>query len=95
MYSWLDRDVELIKGKNKKEIFHGEAPKTYVDITYHGGCKYTLDNAYVLRSMISVLSIKLRESLREDIGGVYGVRATGGAYNEPKEKYEHQYLFQL
>ncbi|MGE5356141.1 MAG: M16 family metallopeptidase [Deltaproteobacteria bacterium] len=85
--SWLNRNVDLIKGNNKKEIFQGEAPKAYVDITYHGDYKWTLDNNYILRSLIDVLRIKLRESLREDIGGVYGVRASGGGFNEPKEAY--------
>ena len=85
--SWLDRNVDLSSGNIRKEIFLGAAPKTYVDMTYHGDFKWTPDNSYVIRSLIDVLRIKLRESLREDIGGVYGVRASGGAYNEPKETY--------
>ncbi|MBK7094309.1 MAG: insulinase family protein [Saprospiraceae bacterium] len=85
--SWLDRNVDLVKGNVRKEVFQGSAPKAYVDITYHGDFKWTADNGYIIRSLIDVLRIKLRESLREDIGGVYGVRASGGGYNEPKETY--------
>jgi zinc protease len=85
--SWLDRNVDLANGIIRKEIFQGAAPKAYVDLTYHGSFKWTVENSYVIRSLIDVLRIKLRESLREDIGGVYGVRASGGGYNEPKETY--------
>ena len=85
--SWLDRNVDLIKGNHKKELFQGTAPKAYVDITYHDDFNWSVNNSYVIRSLINILRIKLRESLREDIGGVYGVRASGGGYNEPKETF--------
>ncbi len=83
----IDRNVEMLKGNVKKTLYYGEAPKTYVDITFHGPFEWNKDNEYVLKSMVNVLRIKLRESLREDKGGVYGVRVYGYASNEPKEKY--------
>ena len=84
---WVDRNVDMRKGAIQETIYHGEAPKTYVDITYHGGFDWSVDNQYVINSLVKVMSIKLRESLREDKGGVYGVGVRGSGYNEPKEKY--------
>ncbi len=84
---WIDRDVNMKSGFISKKEYKGEAPKTFVDLTFHGDFDYTKDNQYVLSSMSKILSIKLRESLREDKGGVYGVRVNGYAVNEPKEKY--------
>lgn len=85
--NWIDRNTELVQGKIEKNIYQGAAPKAYVDITYHGDFKWNPDNAYILRSLIDVLRIKLRETMREDMGGVYGVRVGGGSYNEPKQQY--------
>jgi len=84
---WIDRNVNMKNGHIVKKEYKGEAPKTFVDLTYHGDFKYNKDNEYVLNSLSKILSIKLRESLREDKGGVYGVRVGGYASNEPKERY--------
>jgi len=83
----IDRHVYMQNGQIKKTLYYGEAPKTYVDITFHGDFDWNKDNEYILNSMVNVLKIKLRESLREDKGGVYGVRVYGYASNEPKENY--------
>lgn len=85
--NWIDRNINLKPGVVKKTIYYGEAPKTYVDITFHGDFAWNKDNEYVLNSLVDVLKIKLRESLREDKGGVYGVRVYGYASNEPRERY--------
>jgi len=37
--------------------------------------------------MVSYLRIKLRETMREDMGGVYGVRVSGGGKYKPREEY--------
>jgi len=84
---WIDRGVRMKKGLIKKQVFNGEAPKTFVDLTYHGDFNWSMDNSFVLSSLVKVMSIKLRESLREDKGGVYGVRVNGWGSNEPIEKY--------
>lgn len=85
--NWIDRNKRMKEGFITKKEYKGEAPKTFVDLTYHGDFNYNKDNEYILKSLSKILSIKLRESLREDKGGVYGVRVGGYANNEPIEKY--------
>lgn len=85
--NWIDRGKSYKSGHIAKKEYNGEAPKTFVDLTYHGKFDYSKNNEYVLNALSKILSIKLRESLREDKGGVYGVRVSGYASNEPKEKY--------
>lgn len=58
-----------------------------MDITYHGAFDWDDQNRYQLTSMIDLLRIKLREALREDKGGVYGVSVNGGAQLEPIPTY--------
>ena len=46
-----------------------------------------MDERFALRSTVDVLRIRLRELLREDKGGVYGVSVQGELVREPKEAY--------
>jgi len=54
---------------------------------WHGDFEYNKDNNYVMNSALAYLRIKLREKLREDLGGVYGVRVSGGGTKKPREQY--------
>ena len=85
--SWKDVNADYKPGKNEVEFGMGKAPKSQVDMTFHGEFKWNEKNRYVLRSMIDVLRIKLRESMREDMGGVYGVRISGSGSQSPKPRY--------
>jgi zinc protease len=54
---------------------------------FHGGFEWNDWNNYVFQSMIDLMRIKLREAMREDKGGVYGVSLYGGSSKEPVEEY--------
>ena len=85
--TWKDVGIEAIKGGLKETITNGVAPKTNVHMFWHGGYDYNKDNNYVMSSALAYLRIKLREKLREDLGGVYGVRVSGGGSKKPREQY--------
>lgn len=96
----IDRDdtpksdgVQYVTGNNSDEFEHGIAEKSQVEILYHGPFDYTPENIYTFKSMIEVLRIKLRESLREDKGGVYGVRVSNSLENKPVPKYAIRIAF--
>ena len=46
-------------------------------IVFHGDAKWSLDEAHQIGSRAEVLRTRLREELREDRGGVYGVAERG------------------
>jgi len=85
---WKDVGRNYIKGVNKDRFKKGVAPKTNVDITFHGDYEYNKDNNYLLSSVIAYLRIKLRETMREDMGGVYGVRLSENVDKKPRERYD-------
>ncbi len=85
--TWKDLDIVPVKGGLKDRIAKGVAPKTNVHMYWHGDFEYNEANRYLISSMQAYLRIKLRESLREDLGGVYGVRVSGGGTKKPKERY--------
>lgn len=85
--TWKDLGVRKPSGVVTKNWNRGEAPKTYVDITYHGPFEWNDINRYQFGAMVDLLRIKLRESLREDKGGVYGVGVSGAPSLEPIPNY--------
>jgi zinc protease len=85
--SYRNLGIELAPGVVDTIIRRGQAPKALVDITFHGDFDYTPANRYQFASMLSVLRIKMREQLREALGGVYGVRLNGTNNRIPKEQY--------
>ncbi len=85
--SFKDLDINIVDGVVNKKIKRGKAPKTTVNIVYHGKYDYDKKVNYELRSMVDVMRIKLRESMREDKGGVYGVSVSSNTSKVPQEKY--------
>ena len=84
---WKDIGIKVTDGKIQDRFKMGAAPKTNVEMYFHGPFDYDKDKSYELSSMLAYIRIKMRESLREDKGGVYGVRVSGGGTNKPREQY--------
>lgn len=85
--SWKDVNADLPTGTIEKTWVRGAAPKALVEMVYHGEFDYTPDNRYAFTSLISALRIKLREAMREDKGGVYGVTVRSVARQRPDTTY--------
>ncbi|NNF22579.1 MAG: insulinase family protein [Saprospiraceae bacterium] len=85
--TWKDIGLEYFPGQLRRSFKNGEAPKTQVELFFHGDFEYSPENAYKFNSMLDYLRIKLREELREDKGGVYGVGLFGSASKTPRERY--------
>ncbi|GAB5553312.1 MAG: insulinase family protein [Saprospiraceae bacterium] len=82
-----DLGIRLAPGKIDTLITRGTAPKSIVDLTFHGDFDYTGKNRYEFNAMLAVLRIQLREQLREELGGVYGVNVTGFNTKRPNPFY--------
>lgn len=74
---WKDIGIKAPKGKIVKVVKKGVEPKSYVQLHSHGKFEWTMQNRLEFNALMGVLRIKLRENLREDKGGVYGVGANG------------------
>lgn len=68
------KDVGLrpVQGPLKKEVRKGTEPKSFIRMFWNGQAPYSDSEQLKLSAMIEVLNIKLIESLREDLSGVYG-----------------------
>jgi zinc protease len=91
--TWKDIGDRFPEGPIDSVFNRGTAPKTLVQLVYHGTDTYHPDTAYLLQSLIEVARIKLREELREEEGGVYGVSISGSQVNHPVEQYSIRISF--
>jgi zinc protease len=91
--NWKDNSIEKPIGYILSDVEMGNTPKTFVGINKHGSFKYSEEEALKFDAMVKILSIILRESLREDKGGVYGVSVQGAVSREPKEKFAVNIMF--
>jgi zinc protease len=85
--TWQDNNMDLISGPKDETVYKGIEPKSYVTLVFSGPFEFNRDNNFALQNMLKVLEIKLRENLREDRGGVYGVGAYGSGSAEPKQRF--------
>ena len=81
-----DPGVRRIGGVVKKSWNLGSEPKARVSVVFHGEEKWSRDKERDMFILSSVASIRLREILREDMGGVYGVGAGGQLSRPPREE---------
>jgi len=85
--TWRDLDIDPPTGVIEKKVFKGIEQKGRVQITFTGDFEWDRQNRYDFQSMVSTFRIKLREILREDSGGTYGVRVIGRPQKDPESRY--------
>ncbi len=85
--TWRDEGVDYPTGIITKTVRRGLEPKAQTAIIFPGRYTYSRENVYALRSLTEVLDIILREKLREDLGGTYGVSVDFQAARIPDEEY--------
>jgi len=83
---WRDVNVTHPRGVKKFELHRGKAPKSFVYLMFHGRKKWTPDAANDIKMLGEVLQIRLREIMREDMGGVYFVSPRGYISRRPKQR---------
>jgi zinc protease len=91
--TFRDNGGEPPKGVVEKVVHKGVEPKANTIIDFTGACTYTPETRFALRAMLELFEIKLTESLREQLGGVYSPRAGGGCSGEPKQRYSIEVQF--
>jgi zinc protease len=80
-----DLGIRKVGGVVKKEWKLGQEPKASVRLDFHADDSWTRDKERDMFILGQVLSIHLREVLREDKGGVYGVGAFGRLERSPHQ----------
>ncbi|HUX94155.1 MAG TPA: insulinase family protein [Bacteroidales bacterium] len=84
---WKDLTPGFPEGINKVIVPENSEPQSQVAMVWKGDFKWKTDHRQGFAMLMSILEIKLRESMREDQGGVYGVSIDGGASKLPHPSY--------
>ncbi|HEY5919057.1 MAG TPA: insulinase family protein, partial [Chryseolinea sp.] len=83
------KDVGLrpVKGVVKKEIKKGTEPKSYIRMFWNGEAPFSDAEQLKVQALTEVLNIKLIESLREELSGIYGGGMYGNLNKNPYNNY--------
>lgn len=81
-----DLGIRMPPGTVTKVVRRGVEPKATTRIVFHGPCRYSYANRVVLDALQQLLDIRLREVLREDKGGTYGVGVSASCNHIPYER---------
>ncbi|SVB34008.1 uncharacterized protein METZ01_LOCUS186862, partial [marine metagenome] len=91
--TWRDVGMEMPAGIVENSVKKGVEPKSMVHLSFNGKFNWSRENHHLLNSLESVMEIKLREIMREDMGGTYGVWMWTNPQHYPREKYEFNIVF--
>jgi zinc protease len=85
--TWRDVEPPLVRGVVERRVAKGIEPQSETSIYFSGPFEYTQPRRVVIRALAMVLQTRLRESLREDLGGTYSVGVGAGYTKIPREEY--------
>jgi zinc protease len=88
-----DLKIRKVRGIVKKDYKLNSEPKANVQIDLHGDEKWSRDKDRDMFILSQVTSILLREVMREDMGGVYGVGAGGRISRSPFQERSFSFRF--
>ena len=85
--SWKDTGIRYTKGVTEKRVDKGVEPQSRAAIYFTGPFAHDQEQRIAIRALTEVLGSRLREALREDLGGTYSV-STGATYAQiPVKEY--------
>jgi zinc protease len=85
--NWKDVGIRYPTGQIARTVKKGQENKASVRLYFTGTTTYSDLEEMQLDQLSKILSIRLREVLREDQGGVYGVGVNGGISRIPNDQY--------
>jgi zinc protease len=85
--SWRDVGSDPPTGVIEKEVYRGLEPQSQSTIIFTGPFDYARQNRTATGAMTSILQTMLRDRVREELGGSYGVGVSNGVSWRPEETY--------
>jgi len=91
--TWRDTGIRPPVGVESRTVYKGIEPKSQVSIVFTGPVSWSVPQRRKLRLLQSVVDMQLREILREDLGGTYGVSVRAHLQSEPTEAFQFSISF--
>ncbi|HUF46940.1 MAG TPA: insulinase family protein [Vicinamibacterales bacterium] len=85
---WRDLGVTRPTGIVERRVEKGLEPQSRAAIVFAGPVELTVARRNALRAMTSILQTRLRDTLREDLGGTYSVGVSSATSRWPRPEYQ-------
>src|SRR5688572_4332405 len=86
--TWRDLGVREPETVIEDDVKKGIEPKSETAIIFNGPMQYNQEQRVAIRAMAEILQTRLRETLREELGGTYSVTAGAQYEDKPRETYQ-------
>jgi zinc protease len=84
---WKDTGIRPVPGVAERRVVKGIEPQSQAAIVFHGPMDYNQTERVAIRALAQVLQVRLRETLREELGGTYGASVGPGYMKIPRPEY--------
>jgi zinc protease len=91
--TWKDVGMRYAKGVVRKTVEKGLEPQSQVALVFTGPFQYDAAHRVIMRTLGSVLQTRLRNTIREDLSGTYGISASPSYAKEPEQRYRFDIAF--
>ena len=85
--TWKNVEPEFPAGITNVTVHKGKEPQSQVMIMMNGDYDYNFENNLNTKFMVKVLNIRLREKIREDESGTYGIGVSPSLQKYPDQEY--------
>ena len=86
--TWKDIGLETPTGVVRRDVKRGTEPKARTVIVFNGPFEWNRQNRYALASLAEVLRMRLRDVLREELGGTYDVSVSQSSERDPHQEFQ-------
>jgi zinc protease len=91
--TWRNQGIDPPSGIVQKIVRKGIEPKSLTALVFTGPFNWSLENVNATSALADYLRIRLREEMREDMGGTYGVGVSASGQRFPDEEFELRVSF--
>jgi zinc protease len=86
--SWRDSGVRPPGGVIRRTVRRGTEPRARTAIVFTGPAEFSREASADMTALADVMELRLRERLREELGGTYSVGVNGGIERDPYPRYQ-------
>jgi zinc protease len=91
--NWKDIGARVTPGVIAKTVEKGIEPKSQVSIFYSGPFEWDDMPRIEINAVAQILQERLREAIREELGGTYSITASGGGSRIPRKEFTFSVQF--
>jgi zinc protease len=88
-----DPGIRTPEGVVRQTVRRGVEPKARTALVFTGPAEFSREATAEMSGLAEALQLRLRERLREDLGGTYGVGVSGGVARDPYPRYSLSITF--